>query len=135
MTVKSYRKERMVDLRRTLLIRNHAAGHVVQQAAKRYAPVDTGLLRAHITFTADLNEVLIGPEGSVQKDSPFDYFLYQELGSRRNNPHPYLVPGLRNSRSEIERVYSGGSAGRRGALRDAPTDDALRAIKPPRRLR
>ena len=139
MAMVSYRKQRVADLRRKILLGNHCAGYVVQQRAKSLAPVDTGLLRASITFEVSPNQVDIGVhagEHPGHHGADTAYFCYQELGTRRNRAQPYLVPGLQQSRSAIEKCYSGASPrGRLGGIAGSPTDKSIGLRKPQRRLR
>lgn len=99
MVVKSYRAERVREIRRALTLKNYAAGILVSQEAKRLAPVDTGLLRASITYRADNEEVIIGTD--------VHYGKYQELGTRHHGPQPFLVPGLKNSEGRLRALYGG----------------------------
>lgn len=66
----------------------------VDNAAKQYAPVDTGRLRSSITWTLGVDGrglyALIG--------SNVEYALFQELGTRFSPAHPYLRPALAAAR-------------------------------------
>jgi len=67
--------------------------------AKEIVPVDTGKLRDSIRILEYNKE-----EGYTRIGSDVEYGLYQELGSRRNAPQPYLRPAaeevLHNNQSE-----------------------------------
>lgn len=124
--VTSYRSERVREMKRKLLIGKHASGYIVQQRAKAHAPVDTGLLRASITYDVQDDHVDIGVHAGEHPGHPgvnpwgYDptaYFCFQELGSSRNKAHPYLRPGLQDSRDDIERAFTGDSPfGRLGSI-------------------
>lgn len=60
----------------------------VETAAKRLAPVDTGRLRSSITHQ-------LGSDGEglyAQVGSDVEYAIFQELGTRYMDAHPYLRP-------------------------------------------
>lgn len=102
MVMVSHRKERMNDIRKMLRRKNAAAGLIVANRAKELAPVDTGLLRASIESRSTDSEVTIGVSLAE-----VPYARFQELGTRRNNPHPYLVPGILSSKPALQAVYGG----------------------------
>lgn len=58
----------------------------VESRAKRLAPVDTGALRNSISTTVSGGGLAatVGPT--------VHYGIYQELGTRRMRPHPYMGP-------------------------------------------
>lgn len=95
--MKSHRSAIVGQIRREMGKRHAAAGMVVQNEAKRRAPVDTGRLKASITHEAEEGGVIIGT------NTP--YAIYQELGTRYMNPQPYLVPGLLSSVPTLQRIY------------------------------
>lgn len=73
-------------------------GEATQDLAKAYAPVDTGELRDSI-------EVVYGKtDDGIYADVGTDTYYggYQELGTSRNEPHPYLRPALMAIMSQIE---------------------------------
>lgn len=82
----------------TLRTKNEAAAIIVEGAAKRKAPVDTGRLRASITHDSDGEGFIVGTNTT--------YASFVELGTRHQAPQPYLVPGLQESIGELQRVYS-----------------------------
>ena len=59
---------------------------VVQNAAVKNAPKDTGALKASITRAVDNNNAFVG--------SPLEYAPYLEFGTRRQKAQPYLIPAL-----------------------------------------
>ena len=97
--MKSRRTEIQREMGARLRRMNEAAGFVVENEAKRLAPVDTGRLRSSITHEADEDGVVVGTN--------VKYAVYQELGTRYQNPQPFLVPGLLNARSDLRRIYGG----------------------------
>ena len=60
----------------------------VEKRAKSNAPVDTGYLKAHIksertgTLSADIT-------------SSAEYSIYNEFGTRKMSPHPYMRPAIK----------------------------------------
>lgn len=72
----------------------------VQSAAQRYAPVDTGTLRDSINIEYGKNE------DDIWADIGTDVFYagYQELGTSRNPPHPFLRPALVEAMAELDVV-------------------------------
>lgn len=63
-----------------------AAALLVEAEAKARAPVDTGFLRNAINQS--------GEGTSYRVDSPAEYSIYQELGTLRMGPRPFLRPAL-----------------------------------------
>jgi len=74
---------------------------IVQAAAKRKAPVDTGRLRASITpeVRATPGSGMRGVVGSIVKYAP-----YQELGTKRMAAHPYLYPAFEENKDRIVKI-------------------------------
>lgn len=70
----------------------------VQSLAKVYAPVDTGVLQDSITITYGTSSD--GVYADIGTD--VDYGGFQELGTVRNPPHPYLRPALAEGMAEIQ---------------------------------
>lgn len=58
----------------------------LQRLAQSAAPVDTGFLRSSISTTVGRLEAEVGPTAH--------YGIYQELGTSRMGPQPYLFPAL-----------------------------------------
>ena len=76
------------------------AAILVEGAAKRNCPVDTGRLRGSIT-----NEVVAGRDGILGRvGSNVDYSRFVELGTSKMSPQPYLRPALRNNQSKVEAI-------------------------------
>src|SRR5687767_8625338 len=61
----------------------------VAKYARDLAPVETGFLRSQIVVT---------PEGVA---ALADYSAFQEFGTTRNPPHPYLVPAVEMAKPEF----------------------------------
>lgn len=61
--------------------------------AKALAPVDTGNLKGSITHT-DLRTVGTGGSVEVEIGPTANYGLFQELGTSRMAPQPFLGPAL-----------------------------------------
>lgn len=88
-------RELIVDLagasKETVVLTSRAvrkAALDVEAHAKRLAPVDTGALRSSITTSTGISglEAEVGPT--------VHYGLYQELGTARMAPQPYMGPAL-----------------------------------------
>ena len=56
----------------------------IEAQAKSRAPVDTGNLRGSIAAS--------GHDADYRVDSPANYSLYQEFGTRHMGAHPYMIP-------------------------------------------
>lgn len=68
----------------------------VETAAKRFAPVDTGRLRASITTVmGEDSDGLVAYVGSNVQ-----YAIYQEYGTRFQSGTPFLRPALDAARTE-----------------------------------
>lgn len=76
-----------------------AATLEVEAQAKMRAPVDTGYLRNAIAGTAR------GTKGRV--DSPAEYSLYQEMGTRYMGAHPFLIPALEATKAKMASFFKG----------------------------
>lgn len=76
---------------------------IVQAAAKRKAPVDTGRLRASITpeVRATPGSGIKGVVGSVVVYAP-----YQEFGTKKMGAHPYLYPAFDENKDRIAKIMS-----------------------------
>ncbi|MCR4339334.1 MAG: HK97 gp10 family phage protein [Gemmatimonadaceae bacterium] len=72
----------MVDAKIGVAVRK--AAFDIEAQAKARAPVDTGNLRNSINASGD------GADYRV--DSPANYSLYQEFGTRKMAAHPYMIP-------------------------------------------
>ena len=73
------------------------AAVAVELAAKRFAPVDTGRLRASISHTVERDDK--GPVAFI--GSNVNYAIYQELGTRYQPGTPYLRPALHSLRGRL----------------------------------
>ena len=60
----------------------------VEGHAKRYAPVDTGRLRSSITTTPKY------PSNTITVSDGVQYGFYQEYGTTRMKPQPFMRPAL-----------------------------------------
>ena len=77
-----------------------AGGRALGGYAKELAPVDTGNLRNSI-------DTQMSAENEVQVGSNVEYAKYQELGTSRNRPQPYLRPAAEaNEQTIVEIVAS-----------------------------
>lgn len=75
-------------------------GGKAESYAKQLAPVDTGNLRNSITHQqVDENTEAIGTN--------VEYAPYQELGTRRTKPHPFLRPAAENHGPEYKAIWEG----------------------------
>ena len=83
---------------------------LVERYAKQLAPVDTGRLRASIgggsfkggSFSDGTGRSFGNLEASIR---PFvNYAIYQELGTRRMQAHPFMGPAVDRVRQEIEGI-------------------------------
>ena len=72
----------------------------VTRDAKEFAPVDTGFLRDHIS-----GKVLrVGATVTGRIRSTARYSFYQEFGTSRNRPHPYLSKAYNKNIEYIQRT-------------------------------
>ena len=62
----------------------------VQRVAKENAPVKFGVLRRSITTEQDGNDMLVGTN--------IEYAPYQEFGTGRMRPKPFLLPAAESER-------------------------------------
>lgn len=98
MAIKSNRAAVSRKLRSEIDERLEKSGIVVSNAAKQFSPIDTGRLRASLTHYKEGNTVYIGTN--------VFYGVYQELGTRRMSPNPYLRPGAEASRPALKAIWS-----------------------------
>lgn len=86
-------------LENKLAISLFSAGSFLSDAARPYAPVDTGALRASI----DARSVrFLGKlHASVRVSPGVHYDIYQELGTYKMKAHPYLAPSTRDNHAKL----------------------------------
>ncbi len=82
-----------VDLTEPMTI----ASYRVENRAKGFAPVDTGLLKRSIENKVSTKAD--GVEGKIFTN--VEYALFQEKGTSKMAGQPFLRPGLKASRAEI----------------------------------
>lgn len=75
------------------------AGHFLSNAARPYAPVDTGALRASIGVRPVMFHGVLHESTRVSPGVHYD--IYQELGTYKMAAHPYLKPSTRDYRDKI----------------------------------
>lgn len=75
-----------------------AVGQMVEGYASAKAPYDTGNLSGSITHRVSNDEVVVGTNVSYGK--------YQELGTSRIKPHPYLKPAVVDNKSRIRDIFT-----------------------------
>ena len=97
---------------------------VVENAAKKKVPVDTGNLRSSITYDVDGDEGVIGTNVEYAPYVEFGTGLFSSQGDGRTDvpwryqdakgewhttsgqePQPYLQPALQESRGQIEEIF------------------------------
>lgn len=99
-------------------------GLIIEGDAKRMCPVDTGRLRASISTNWDDSGFYRAPveppaheadgvsqptrgEGDiaiVRIGTNIEYGIYQELGTRRMQPHPFLYPAVMMNLNKIKKM-------------------------------
>lgn len=94
----SHRAEALAELDRKFQIANEVIGGKAESYAKAYSPYKTGTLRDSISHDAEDNfrTVVIGTN--------VYYAPYQELGTIRISPHPFLRPAIENHVGEYMNV-------------------------------
>ena len=70
-----------------------AAAFQIEGHAKAGAPVDTGNLRNSINAS--------GHDSEWRVDSPAEYSIYQEFGTRYQAAQPYMVPAVERVRPAL----------------------------------
>lgn len=68
-------------------------GEFVKGSARAKAPVDTGQLRSSISSQASGFNCVVGTN--------VEYGIYQEFGTYKMPPHPFLIPALEENENEI----------------------------------
>ncbi len=76
---------------------------IVEADAKRMAPVDTGHLRASISNRTEFTEdKLTGQIGFKDEWGNWVHYApFQEFGTSRNAPHPFLFPAAEANKRQI----------------------------------
>jgi HK97 gp10 family phage protein len=72
-------------------------GQAGEASAKTHAPVDTGNLRRSITHELGSS----GINQYVRIGTNVDYAVFQELGTRYHDAHPFLRPAMEDVRKVI----------------------------------
>ena len=81
-------------------------GLLVQNEARKLAPVDTGRLRASIQHTPGRDS-----KGAyVDVGTNVEYAVFVEYGTSRSPAQPYMRPALLLAAREWERIAGGGGA-------------------------
>lgn len=82
------------------------ASHFLAKMVRPYAPVRTGALRESI----DVRPIqFVGVLHEKARVSPgVSYDIYQELGTYKMPPHPYLKPATRDYREAIVAIIANG---------------------------
>ena len=74
-----------------------AIGIQAEGYAKEEAPIDTGELRNNISYaTMDNRAVAIG--------SNTEYAIYQEMGTYKMSPHPFIQPAINDHTDEYKSI-------------------------------
>ena len=68
----------------------------VENSARNMAPVDTGALKASIWSE------MVGDEEAQVGDGVY-YGIFNELGTKNNEPHPFIIPAFEANRKELEK--------------------------------
>jgi len=71
-------------------------GSIAKKNARKFVPVDEGDLKKSIDLTLTDNEAQVG--------TTLDYGRYQEYGTRKMPPQPYLRPALDVARKSAKGV-------------------------------
>ena len=76
-------------------------GQQAEGNAKLVCPTDTGRLKNSITNQIDMDE------NAVYIGTNVEYAPYVELGTRRQDPHPYLKPAAADHGDEYRAILKG----------------------------
>lgn len=81
---------------------------LLESDAKRFAPVDTGALRASIgsQIAGGIGSQIVGKVGSA-----IEYASYQEYGTRYQSGKPYLRPSLAKNAQKVVKMFEQGIDG------------------------
>lgn len=128
--MRSYRRERMKELRDGMHRRHAAAGRVVVGYVKSKTPVDAGILRASISSDSHEDHVDIGTNlkyapyvhqgtydykhgyrgwGEAEAREAEAFFFHNSVGDNRPRgalPRPFLVNGLLEARPFLYAIYN-----------------------------
>lgn len=88
------------SFRRRVADKLELVGEFVEGAAKLRCPIDTGNLRGSINHKVDKKEL------SVRIGTQVEYAPWIELGTNKMSAHPFLVPALYESKTEIFQIMS-----------------------------
>lgn len=95
---------RMNRFPQTSLALKESVRQVVQKAvqdiaadAALNAPYDTGALQQSISY--EVTGTFTGAEGTAYTNQ--EYAAYQEYGTRRNAPHPYMRPAAERMKAQL----------------------------------
>lgn len=94
--------KKSVELSTLLHVALEEASILVEGRAAALAPVDTGLLRRSITHRVIERKGY--PIGQVGTN--VEYAAYQEFGTSKMAPQPYLMPALRESRPLVKDIVA-----------------------------
>lgn len=89
-----------IDAESALLTALDACGALVETQAALLAPVDTGLLKKSIT-----HRVVDTPRGGdAEIGTDVEYAPFQEFGTVKNAPQPFLTPALNEEAPRVEAI-------------------------------
>lgn len=132
--MKSYRRERVAELKDNIRSKHEEAGKLVRDSAQRQAPERTSLLKNSIRMHSDESGFIVGtslyyakfnefgtgiyfkkgtppdvnsPEGTG-RTTPWTYYD-KSLGEFRTTvgmePRPFLWPAIKNNTSRLQAIY------------------------------
>lgn len=85
-TVRAHGRKTSAEVLAKTSLAIRKAAHDIEAQAKVRAPVDTGNLKNSIQAS--------GSDVEWRVDSPAEYSLYQEMGTRRMAAHPFMIPAV-----------------------------------------
>ena len=98
MEIKSHRQEVIKEKNRKIEMALMLIGLTAERYAKYLCPVDTGRLRNSIT-----HEVATGEE-AVYVGTNVEYAPYDEVGTHKQRPQPYLRPAVADHLDEYSSI-------------------------------